>query len=261
MEAVDAYSNNRIDCFRCSIRMVESCYFLGRCCNDDWWKDDDDCGDCVLRILRKVPAVESHCLIVYCYQIDEVMTDYYSMQNMYYECYCSDDNDYGIQDSNPFLCLILFSLFYLECYRTFPRPRAFFPSSSLLFIYVISFFCSSMFFVQNKLTKGAASTKSIFCEYRISKLTLFYFIFFRLVDFNIGIVSYVLKKKIGFHRFLNRHYAHTHTFFILMILQTVFLFSFSYSIFVSICLIFLHFYSNDIQQLLFLYIHNFQSRL
>lgn len=149
---------------------------------------------------------------------------------------------------------------FFECYRTFPRPRAFFPSSSLLFIYVISFFCSSMFFVQNKLTKGAASTKSIFCEYRISKLTLFYFIFFRLVDFNIGIVSYVLKKKIGFHRFLNRHYAHTHTFFILMILQTVFLFFFLLNTRVNLSH-FLHFYSNDIQQLLFHYIHNFQSRL
>ena len=61
--AVDAYSNNRIDCFRCSIRMVES--FLLVRCNDDCWEDDD----CVLKILRKMAMAGSHCLIV-CYQID-----------------------------------------------------------------------------------------------------------------------------------------------------------------------------------------------
>jgi hypothetical protein len=157
MEAVDAYSNNRIDCFRCLIRMVESWCFLGRCNDDCWEDDDDDCGDCVLRILRRVPAEGTHCLIV-CYQIDELM-DYYSMQNMYYECCCSDDNDYGIQDSNPYLCLTLFfcrnviELFHvLELFSSL--------SSSLLFIYVISIFFLYVF-VQNKLTKGAASKYKI----------------------------------------------------------------------------------------------------
>jgi hypothetical protein len=156
MPDVGAYLHSKIDYFRCSIRMMRS-YFLdpqncGCLCGGD------DFVDYALKIPRRMVIDDFHYLIER-FQIDASM-DWQSTKSKDCEYHYNDDND--IQDSNPFLKESPFDSLCRFC--------------SISLIYLRSFRLSSVLFrrrSESKFTKGAPSTKSIFCEYRISKLTLF----------------------------------------------------------------------------------------